>query len=326
MTHEQEERKHMSAISIMIEGQDGLTWPRWKRLAAEVESLGYAGLFRSDHFTNAGPPDKESLELVVSLTYLAASTKRIHFGSLVAPFSFRQPALLARQAAAIDDLSDGRMILGLGAGWNEREHSLFGFELGDVPTRIARLQEGLEVVTRLLRGDEPATFDGRFYQLRGATLLPRPQRPGGPRIMIGGNGPKRTLPLVARYADIWNAVFVGPDEFSQRSTMLDDLLRAAGRKPGELRRTVMTGIFFGRDMDALDRKLDGERQFRPELASKPREELIKILRGRNVIVGTPDTVAEQIDAYRKAGVEELMLQWLDQDDIEGLRALAEVVL
>src|SRR6476659_7803915 len=123
MTHEQEQGEHMTAISIMIEGQDGLTWPRWKRLAAEVESLGYAGLFRSDHFTNAGPPDKESLELVVSLTYLAASTERIHFGSLFAPFSFRHPALLARQAAAIDDLSDGRMILGLGAGWNEREHS-----------------------------------------------------------------------------------------------------------------------------------------------------------------------------------------------------------
>ena len=102
----------MTAISIMIEGQDGLTWPRWKRLAEAVERLGYAGLFRSDHFTNAGPPDKESLELVVSLAYLASSTSRMHFGSLVAPFSFRDPAMLARQAAAIDDLSAGRLILG----------------------------------------------------------------------------------------------------------------------------------------------------------------------------------------------------------------------
>src|SRR3954471_2624386 len=99
----------------MIEGQDGLTWPRWQQLAAEAESLGYAGLFRSDHFTNAGPPDKESLELVVSMTYLAARTSRIHFGSCVAPFSFRDPAMLARQAAAIDDLSGGRLILGVGA-------------------------------------------------------------------------------------------------------------------------------------------------------------------------------------------------------------------
>src|SRR5919205_660921 len=106
-THEKEE--YMVAISIMIEGQDGLTWPRWKRLVAEVEDLGFAGLFRSDHFTNAQPPDKDSLEMVVSLAYLADRTRRIHFGPLVAPFSFRNPALLARQAVALDDLSGGRM-------------------------------------------------------------------------------------------------------------------------------------------------------------------------------------------------------------------------
>ena len=326
MTHEQEQGEHMTAISIMIEGQDGLTWPRWKRLAAEVESLGYAGLFRSDHFTNAGPPDKESLELVVSLTYLAASTKRMHFGSLVAPFSFRHPALLARQAAAIDDLSAGRMILGLGAGWNEREHSQFGFELGDVPTRMARMQEGLEVVTRLLRGDEPLTFDGRFYQLRGATLLPRPERPGGPPIMIGGNGPKRTMPLVARYADVWNALGLAPDEYRERSAALDDLLRAAGRPPGAVRRTMMTALLFGRDRAAVERRVLRE-PYPPELAGKSPEVLIAYLRDeRYRIVGTADMAAEQIATYAAAGVEELMLQWLDLDDIEGLRAFAEQVL
>jgi F420-dependent oxidoreductase-like protein len=315
----------MTAISIMIEGQDGLTWPRWRQLGAEVESLGFAGLFRSDHFTNASPPDKDSLELVVSLTQLASSTSRIHFGSLVAPVSFRDPAMLARQAAAIDDLSGGRLILGLGAGWNEREHTLFGYQLGDVPTRMARLQEGLEVVTRLLRSEEPVTYEGRFFQLRGATLLPRPQRRGGPAIMIGGNGPKRTMPLVARYADVWNATFQSPDDFRGRSAALDDLLRAAGRKPADVRRTMMIGIFFGRDLVALDRQLESERTFRPELASLPRDELIAKMRARNVIVGTPDMVAEQIDSYARAGVEELMLQWINQDDIEGLRELAEVV-
>src|SRR5436309_15533284 len=198
----------MIALSIMIEAQDGLTWPRWKRLVAEVEALGFAGLFRSDHFTNAQPPDKESLEMVVSLTYLADHTRRIHFGPLVAPVSFRHPTLLARQAAALDDLSGGRMILGVGAGWQAREHQLFGHDLGDVPARMARLEEGLAVISRLLREDEPVTYEGRFFQLRGATLLPRPQRVGGPPLLLGGNGPRRTLPLVARYADIWNATFL----------------------------------------------------------------------------------------------------------------------
>src|SRR5438128_3427041 len=192
----------MVALSIMIEAQDGLTWTRWKRLVAEVERLGFTGLFRSDHFTNAEPPDKDSLEMVVSLTYLADHTQRIHFGPLVAPLSFRHPTLLARQAAALDDLSGGRMILGVGAGWQEREHRLFGHNLGDVPTRMARLEEGLEVITRLLRSEEPVTYEGRFFQLRGAALLPHPGRSGGPPILIGGNS-TNTLRLVARYADLW---------------------------------------------------------------------------------------------------------------------------
>ena len=148
----------MVAVSLMIEGQNGLTWHHWKNLVAEVEDLGFAGMFRSDHFTNANPPDLDSLETIVSLTYLADHTRRIHFGQLVAPFSFRNPMLLARQAAALDDLSNGRMILGVGAGWQEREHRLFGFELGDVATRMARFEEGLAVVTRLLMCDEPVTY------------------------------------------------------------------------------------------------------------------------------------------------------------------------
>jgi F420-dependent oxidoreductase-like protein len=316
----------MVAISVMIEGQNGLDWPRWKRLVDKVEALGFAGLFRSDHFTNARPPDIESLELIVSLTYLADHTQRIHFGSLVAPVSFRHPTLLARQAAAIDDLSSGRLILGLGAGWQEREHTLFGHELGDVPTRMDRLEEGLEVVTRLLRSDEPVTFEGRFFQLRGATLLPRPQRPGGPRIMIGGNGPKRALPLAARHADVWNGTFLTPDAFRARSAELDNLARAAGRQPTAIRRTMMTMLVYARDQAALERRV--MRDLRPpELADASPAEVIASLREKaNRIVGPADEAIAQIRAYGEAGVEELMLQWFDLDDLDGLQAFADQVL
>ncbi len=316
----------MVAISLQIEGQIDLTWPRWKRLVTEVEELGFAGLFRSDHYTNAGPPDKDSLEMIVSLAYLADHTQRIHFGPLVAPLSVRHPSVLVRQAAALDDLSGGRMMLGVGAGWQDREHRLFGHELGDVPTRMARLEEGLEVITRLLCSDEPVTYEGRFFQLRGATLLPRPQRPGGPRILIGGNGVKRTLPLVARYADIWNAVFLSPTAFRERSAALDVLLQAAGRKADDVRRTLMKGLFFGRDMDELDRRL-AWRHERPEVAGKSLEAAVDFMRDSwYSIVGTPDMVVQQIKAYADAGVEELMLQWFDLDDIDGLRAFATSVL
>jgi F420-dependent oxidoreductase-like protein len=315
----------MIAISLMIEGQNGLTWPRWQHLVAEVETLGFAGLFRSDHFTNGRTPDLESLEMVVSLVYLADHTQRIHFGPLVAPLSFRHPALLARQAAALDDLSGGRMILGVGAGWNEPEHTLFGFDLGDVPTRMARLDEGLTVITRLLRSDEPVTFEGRFYHLRGATLLPRPQRPDGPPILIGGNGVRRTLPLVARYADIWNAVMISPAEFRTLSAQLDDLLRAAGRDPSSVRRTLMTNLTFARDQQALEPKLAAALHV-DRLESSLENAIAAVRAQRRNIVGTPELVAAQIAEYGAAGVEELMLQWLDLDDLDGLRAFAATVL
>lgn len=316
----------MVAISLMLEGQYGMTWSHWKKLVAEVEDLGFAGMFRSDHFTNAKPPDMDSLEMIVSLTYVADHTRRIHFGPLVAPFSFRNPMLLVRQAAALDDLSGGRMILGVGAGWQEREHQLFGFELGDIATRMARFEEGLEVVTRLLKSDEPVTYEGRFYQLRGATLLPRPQRKGGPRILIGGNGLKRTLPLVARYADIWNGTFLAPDEFRERSAILDKLLSEAGRKPGDVRRTAMRGLYFGCDMKELDRRLRWRAE-NPDYAGKSLQEVIDTMAKQDhEIVGTADMVIEQIKTYEAAGVEELMLQWFDVDDLDGLRTFAKSVL
>lgn len=316
----------MASISLMIEGQNGLTWVYWKRLVAAVEDWGFAGLFRSDHFTNARLPDKDSLEMIVSLAYTAGSSKRIHFGPLVAPLSFRDPTLLARQAAALDDLSNGRMILGVGAGWQEREHTTFGHELGDVPTRMARFEEGLEVITRLLRSDEPVAFEGRFYHLRGAILLPRPQRPGSPPILIGGNGRKRTLPLVARYANIWNAVMLGPDEFRDASAALDRLLLDVGRKPEDVARTVMLGSYFGRDEQELDSKLSW-RHDDPELAGKPLDEVVQLLHTtRHVLVGTPDQVIAQLRAYITFGAQEIMVQWLDLDDMDGIQAFATSVI
>jgi alkanesulfonate monooxygenase SsuD/methylene tetrahydromethanopterin reductase-like flavin-dependent oxidoreductase (luciferase family) len=140
--------------------------------------------------------------------------------------------MLARQAAAIDDLSGGRLVLGLGTGWMEREHTMFGYALGDVPTRFTRVEEGLEIITRLLRSSEPVDFEGQFFQVRGAAL-PGPARPGGPEIQIGGTGPKRTLPLVARYANAWNAHVIGPAELRERiSTCLTPCSRPRAGSPG----------------------------------------------------------------------------------------------
>src|SRR5512143_2357697 len=235
----------MLEIAVMIEGQNGLNWERWKRIVPAVEDLGFAGLFRSDHFTNSNPPDLDSLELWTSLTWLAGNTRRIEFGPLVTPFSFRHPAFTARMACAVDDLSGRRLTLGVGSGWQEREHHLFGLPLLEKKARFERFKEGLEVVTRLLRSSEPATFKGNYFQLDGALLLPQPARPGGPRLLVGGNGEKKTMALAARYADEWNAVFLPPEEWGRKNALLDGFIQAAGRQPKAVRRSMMTGIRFG---------------------------------------------------------------------------------
>ena len=235
----------MLDVAIMIEGQDGINWARWRRLVRAVEDFGFAGLYRSEHFTNPTGPNRDALELWSSLTWLADHTSRIEFGPLVSPVSFRHPVITAWTAAAVDELAGGRLRLGLGAGWQEREHRTYGFDLLDTDRRFARFEEGLEVIIRMLRNKEPVSFDGEFYRLHDAVLMPRSTITGGLPIVIGGNGPNRTLPLVARYADEWNAVFVPAKRFAELSTRLDDLLRAAGRSPERVRRTLMTRVVFG---------------------------------------------------------------------------------
>ena len=302
----------MPEVAIMIEGQNGLDWVRWRRLAQTVEDGGYTGLFRSDHFTNPSGPVLDALELWSSLTWLADNTTRIEFGPLVSPVSFRHPVITAWTASTVDNLAGGRLRLGLGAGWQEREHEAHGFELLETDLRFARFEEALEVVTRLLQSDEPVFFEGEFYQLRDAVLMPRSPRPGGPPIVIGGNGMRRTLPLVARYADEWNAVFVTPERFAELDTRLDELLKEAERPPERVRRTLMTRVVFGRTEADVERKLAGQ----------PVDEL----RAAGMIVGTAAEVAERLGRLDEAGVQRVMLQWLETDDIDGLEAMAQTVL
>src|SRR5215212_8966365 len=258
----------------MIEGQDGLDWPRWQRLVRTVEDSGYAALHRSEHFTH--------------------------------------PVITAWTASTVDSLAGGRLRLGIGAGWQEREHEAHGFALLETELRFARFEEALQVITLLLRNESPVSFDGEFYRLRDAVLRPRSPRPGGPPIVIGGNGPRRTLPLAARYADEWNAVLVPPERFTELNARLDELLREARRPPEQVRRTLMTRAIFGRTTADIERKLAGQSA--------------DGLRARGIVVGTGPEVAEQLARLDEAGVERVMLQWLETDDIDGMEAMAEFVL
>lgn len=305
----------MPEVAIMLEGQMGLNWGRLKRIAQSVEDLGFAGLFRSDHFTNPNPPDEDSLELWVSLTWLADHTDRIEFGPLVSPVSFRHPAMTARMAAAVDNLSGGRLILGVGAGWQDREHENYSYNLLDMDGRFARFEEGLRYFKGVLHNDEPFSMDGDYYHFHDAVVLPRPSGPGRPPILIGGNGRTRTLPLVAQYADEWNGVFITAEMFAALNARLDSLLQEQGRAPDSVRRSLMTGLVFGRT-DAEVREnlsLYGGRDADEQ-------------RARGNVVGTASAVQEQLARLGEAGVQRVMLQWLNLDDLDGLAALAGAVL
>jgi F420-dependent oxidoreductase-like protein len=270
----------------MLEGQDGLNWDRWQAIARIAEEAGFVGLYRSDHFTNPQGPYKDSLECWTSLTWLASHSQRLEFGPLVSPVSFRHPSMLVRMAAAVDDLSGGRLEFGIGAGWQEREHHNYGYHLGTIPERMARFREALHIVTHLLRTAEPLTFEGKYYQLHEAVLLPRPRRPGGPKIVIGGSGKQVTMPLAAKYADEWNTAFRTPEQFQELSAHLDALLDAAGRSRDAVRRTMMNRL----DYSDLGK------------------------------------VRDQVAAYDAAGVQRIMLQWLDLDNTQGIADLARALI
>jgi F420-dependent oxidoreductase-like protein len=300
-------------IGLMIEGQHGLTWERWDSILRTAERAGYQSVFRSDHYTDATPEDHESLEAWISLTYAAAQTTALEFGVLVSPITFRHPALLARMAAQVDDLSDGRLTLGMGTGWMEREHHNFGIPFPPLATRYDMLKEGLEVVTRLFMSDKPVSYAGEHFQLHDAILLPRPVRDGGPPILIGGNGRNKTLALAAEYADEWNGVFIDAATYRDLNAHLSNLLAEQARAGGEVLRSLMTRVTFARDEATLEKLKNGKT-------------LDELRGGGRSLAGTPAMLVEQIGAYLDAGCERFMLQWMDLDDLDGIEQLASDVL
>ena len=219
-------------LNVMIEGQEGLTWERWQRLARAAEDGGFGGLYRSDHLTGLfGDPTRPSLETWASLPWVATATKRIRFGPIVSPLTFYQPALLAKQAAAIDQLSGGRFDLGIGAGWNEMEHRMFGIPFPPLRERMDRLECGARAIRQLWRGT-PVTLDQPYAPLVEAQSFPLPT---GVRLIVGGRGERRTMRVAAELADEWNVTRVTFDEYPRKLDVLAGHCRAVGRDPATIR-------------------------------------------------------------------------------------------
>ncbi len=228
-------------IGIDIQGQDGLDWQRWRKILAHVDRLGFSSLFRSDHYF-VGRAQRDSLELFISLVLAATETTSLRFGPLVTPVTFRRPVDVARMAAQIDNLSGGRLVLGLGIGWHKREHTAYGIPFPPVGERFDRLEEAV-TVCRLMWGELPATFDGRYYSLKDVDCKPKPLS-GRVPIIIGGTGEKRTLKIVAQYADEWCSECVSVEDYARKVAVLEQHCESVSRDPASIRRSmVVTGDF-----------------------------------------------------------------------------------
>ena len=313
-------------LGVMLEGQEGLTWDLWRRIMARVEELGFESLWRSDHFMSIVDSKRDALETWVALTLTAAETTRLRFGSLVCPMTFRHPSLLARMAAAVDTLSGGRLVLGVGAGWNAEEHRAFGIPFPPLKERMPMLEEGIEVIVRLL-GDGPAHFAGRYYQLDGAHPHPKPiQQPRIP-LLIGTTSAGRMLRIVARYADEWDVPGItSPTAYRARRERLVAYCREINRDPRDIRRCVSTAYLIGRDAEELRRRGEVMQQLIPGLALHDPGAVPDVLRAEGWLVGTPDQIIMQLQALADEGVERVMFQHNDQTDFAALELLASDVL
>lgn len=313
-------------LGIMLEGQEGLNWGRWRWYARRVEELGFESLWRSDHFFSLmGRTERDALETWVSLADLAGRTSRIRFGPLVCSMTFRHPALLARMAAAVDDLSGGRLVLGVGAGWNVPEHEAFGIPFPPVGTRMAMLEEGIQVIKALWTG-EKVSFTGKHFTLKDAELHPTPAQHPGPPILVGGSGERRTLQIVARHADEWNAVNPTLDQYRQKLAVLERHCATEGRDPAGIKRSLMLAFIIGRDATEIRRRVEGLQRVLLPLAELPAEQVPEIVRARGWLVGTPAEVVEQLRAFAALGVSRVMLQHHNQEDDAVLDLIAEEIL
>jgi len=294
-------------LALMIEGQEGVTWQDWCALADACEKHGVDTLFRSDHYISQGDEAHNvAHDAWTTIAGLAARTSTLRFGTLVSPATFRLPGLLANVAATADHVSGGRIELGLGAGWMEREHRAYGFPFPETRTRVEMLAEQVEIVHRLWT-EERVDFHGRHYTLEDAPAQPKPvQQPRLP-LLVGGSGGRGTVEPALAFADEYNTPFVSPNEAAT--------VRA--KVPG-LRFSVMTGFLVGETHEEMRERAH------TLYARRPREQGFDewlAAYSERCVVGSVDEAVARLQEYERAGCDRVMLQHLLHTDLEPVRLI-----
>ncbi len=303
-------------LRIFTEPQQGADYQTLRRVAQAAEELGFDAFFRSDHYLKMGdaPGLPGPTDSWATLAALAVETRRIRLGTLMTAATFRLPGPLAITVAQVDQMSGGRVELGIGTGWYEAEHAAYGIPFPPLRERFDRFEEQLAIITGLwtTEVDETFSFDGAHYRLTDSPALPKPAQRPRPPVIIGGTGPRRTPRLAARFADEFNAQFASVPDSAAAFDRVREACEAAGRYPDSMVYSVAQTVCCGKD----------EAEFRRRAAAIGREP--EDLR-RSALGGTPGEIAAKIAEYAEIGAERIYLQVLDLSDLDHLELLASDV-
>jgi len=306
----------------MIEGQEDVTWEDWVALAEACEANGVGTMFRSDHYLSVEDRrERGALDAWATISALAAATEKLRLGTMVSPATFRHPAVLAKMVVTADHVSGGRVELGLGAGWWEREHEVYGFELPPIGPRIDALEEQLQVV-RGHWGPGPFDFDGEYYSAVELDAQPKPVQSPHPPLILGGSGGKRSLRLAAKYADEYNVVVATVEQVREIRAGLDAACEAEGRDPASLPLSTMTGWMVGADREELRQRAARLSEWNDEDGDG--DTLLATL-SESTIQGTVEEAVEQLRALEEAGLHRVMCQHLLHRDLEAIAVIGREV-
>jgi F420-dependent oxidoreductase-like protein len=310
-------------ICLMIEGQEDVNWVDWQAIAAACEEYGVGTLFRSDHYLSVDDRrERGSLDAWATIAALAATTERLRLGTLVSPATFRHPAVLAKLAVTADHISGGRIELGIGAGWWEREHEAFGIDLPEPGPRLDALEEQMELIRRYWE-EGPFNYEGRHYRAKNLDALPKPMQQPRLPLILGGKGGPRSLRLAAALADEYNTVMSTAEEIADVRKRLDEACEAADRDPKGLPLSMMTGWLVGADEDELRDRASRLAQWKGE--GDDGNAFLASLR-ESTITGTTEEAIEQLRELEQAGLTRIMGQHLLHRDLDAIELLGREIV
>jgi alkanesulfonate monooxygenase SsuD/methylene tetrahydromethanopterin reductase-like flavin-dependent oxidoreductase (luciferase family) len=322
-------------FALMIEAQMGLSYEDQLSIVQRAEVAGFEAFFRSDHYASfPGSSEQASTDAWAVLAGLARETSTIHLGSLVSPVTFRHPGNFAKVVTTVDEMSGGRIEVGVGAGWNDDDHLPLGLHYPDIKERADLLEDQLALLHGLWEEAPGWDFDGHQVKVRGGALRPGPVqvdgRPMGrngrsrPRIITGSEGSPRGFRIAAKYSDEFNLSSSSPDVARDKQRQLDEACRAIGRDPRTLTRSTMAGALIGRDDAEVARRADRLLESFGEDAPNGIEWLNA--RRNRWILGTPDQARSMVQRYADAGIERIMLQDFVPLDLEMIDLMAEELI